>query len=61
LLNTIHGFNTGAYRKAAKVDYPAAYAPDSRTDAEAHRFKYVSFFLSPSSSNPLFHTFATPN
>ncbi|PQE21653.1 glutathione S-transferase protein [Rutstroemia sp. NJR-2017a WRK4] len=37
-LSTVHGFNTGAYRKAAKVDYPAAYAPSSRTDAEAHRF-----------------------
>lgn len=38
LLNTIHTFNTGKYRKAAKVDYPGAYAPSSRTDNEAHQF-----------------------
>ncbi|KAB8291688.1 hypothetical protein EYC80_006488 [Monilinia laxa] len=38
VLNVIHGINTGTYRKAAKVDYPAAYAPASRTDPEAHRF-----------------------
>lgn len=37
-LNIVHTFNTGKYRKAAKVDYPAAYAPSSRTDAEAVRF-----------------------
>jgi len=38
LLNTIHSINTGAYRKAAKINYPAPYAPSSRTDDEAHRF-----------------------
>jgi len=38
ILNTIHGINTGKFRKAAKVDYPAAYAPSSRTDIEAYRF-----------------------
>lgn len=38
VLNTIHGFNTGSYRRAAAVDYPAAYAPSSRTDQAAHRF-----------------------
>jgi glutathione S-transferase len=37
-MNTWHGVNTGKYRKAAKVDYPAAYAPSSRTDDEAHHF-----------------------
>lgn len=25
-LNTIHGFNTGKFRKAAGIAYPAAYA-----------------------------------
>jgi glutathione S-transferase len=38
VLNTIHGLNTGKFRKAAKVDYPAAYAPSSRTDEAAHNF-----------------------
>jgi glutathione S-transferase len=38
LLNSWHSINTGHYRKAANVKYPAAYAPASRTDAEAHRF-----------------------
>jgi len=38
ILNTIHSANTGKYRKAAAVAYPAAYAPSTRTDAEAHRF-----------------------
>jgi len=38
LLNTIHGFNVGSYRKAAAIPYPAAYAPSSRTDNEAHAF-----------------------
>lgn len=38
LLGLAHTLNTGAYRKAAKVPYPAAYAPESRTDPEAHRF-----------------------
>ncbi|ESZ97177.1 putative Microsomal glutathione S-transferase 3 [Sclerotinia borealis F-4128] len=38
ILNLVHGINTGTYRKAAKIDYPAAYAPSSRTDADAHRF-----------------------
>ncbi|KAA8563792.1 hypothetical protein MFRU_024g00250 [Monilinia fructicola] len=38
ILNFLHGINTGTYRKAAQVAYPAAYAPASRTDAEAHRF-----------------------
>lgn len=37
-LNSYHSMNTGKYRKAAKVPYPAAYAPDSRTDEEARRF-----------------------
>ncbi|CAD6441689.1 4095c2df-5556-45b0-94c3-592940b8f0ed [Sclerotinia trifoliorum] len=38
ILNTIHGFNTGSHRKAAQIDYPAAYAPSSRTDEAAYRF-----------------------
>jgi len=38
ILNALHMQNTGHYRKLAKVAYPAAYAPLSRTDAEAHRF-----------------------
>jgi len=38
VLNAIHSINTGKYRKAAKIAYPAAYAPSSRTDPEAHRF-----------------------
>ncbi|KUJ07097.1 membrane-associated proteins in eicosanoid and glutathione metabolism [Mollisia scopiformis] len=38
LLNSVHAANTGKYRKAAKVDYPSAYAPDSRTDTAAHQF-----------------------
>jgi len=37
-LNSWHSINTGNYRKAAKINYPAAYAPSSRTDTEAHRF-----------------------
>lgn len=37
-MNTIHTMNTGKYRKLAKVQYPAAYAPSSRTDDEAHKF-----------------------
>lgn len=37
-MNTIHGLNTGSRRKAAKVTYPAAYAPSARTDPEAHKF-----------------------
>lgn len=38
ILATWHGINTGVYRKAAKVDYPAAYAPSSRTDEAANKF-----------------------
>ncbi|TVY30799.1 Microsomal glutathione S-transferase [Lachnellula hyalina] len=38
IVNILHMLNTGAYRKAAKISYPAAYAPSSRTDADAHRF-----------------------
>jgi glutathione S-transferase len=38
LLNSLHSINTGKYRKAAKVNYPGAYAPSSRTDTEAHQF-----------------------
>lgn len=38
ILNQIHGINTGKYRKAAKVAYPGAYAPSSRTDTEAFMF-----------------------
>lgn len=34
----IHGINTGKYRAAAKVGYPAAYAPSSRTDKDAFLF-----------------------
>jgi glutathione S-transferase len=30
--------NTVKFRKAAKVKYPATYAPESRTDVEANRF-----------------------
>lgn len=37
-LNSWHAINVGKYRKAAAVQYPAAYAPSSRTDKEAHRF-----------------------
>ncbi len=38
ILNSLHSSNTGKFRKAAKVSYPAAYAPSSRTDVEAHNF-----------------------
>ncbi|PVH82553.1 hypothetical protein DL98DRAFT_586540 [Cadophora sp. DSE1049] len=38
VMNAIHTVNTGKYRKAAKIPYPAAYAPDSRTDEAAVRF-----------------------
>jgi len=38
IMNTIHTINTGNFRKAAKINYPAAYAPSSRTDPEAHKF-----------------------
>ncbi|KAL3425027.1 MAPEG family protein [Phlyctema vagabunda] len=38
VLNVVHSFNTGKYRKQAKVDYPAAYAPSSNTSPEAFRF-----------------------
>ncbi|KAI9650349.1 hypothetical protein NHQ30_000362 [Ciborinia camelliae] len=38
ILNLMHGINTGRYRRAAKIDYPAAYAPSTRTDTEAHLF-----------------------
>ena len=38
ILNTWHSANTGKYRKAAKIPYPAAYAPSSRTDEDAHKF-----------------------
>jgi glutathione S-transferase len=37
-MNAIHGINTGKYRKAAKIAYPAAYAPSSRTDDAANQF-----------------------
>ena len=38
ILGTIHGLNTGTYRKAAACPYPAAYAPSSRTDRAAYQF-----------------------
>ncbi|KAG4440110.1 hypothetical protein IFR05_004407 [Cadophora sp. M221] len=38
LMNTLHMINTGKFRRVAKVAYPAAYAPDSRTDEDAIRF-----------------------
>jgi len=40
ILNTIHGFNTGSYRKAAGVPYPIAYASDAlvKVKPEAHAF-----------------------
>jgi glutathione S-transferase len=38
ILNALHGINTGKYRKAAKIAYPAAYAPSSRTDEDANKF-----------------------
>jgi glutathione S-transferase len=38
LVNTAHSINTGAQRRAAKVAYPAAYAPSSRTDDAANKF-----------------------
>jgi len=37
-LNSYHSINTGNYRKKAKVNYPAAYAPSDRTDEDANRF-----------------------
>ncbi|RDW65344.1 hypothetical protein BP5796_10036 [Coleophoma crateriformis] len=37
-LNTAHSANTGIRRKAANVDYPAAYAPESNKSPEAQRF-----------------------
>ncbi|CAG8974796.1 hypothetical protein HYALB_00000409 [Hymenoscyphus albidus] len=37
-LNFVHSGATGTARKAAKVPYPAAYAPSSRKDHEAHVF-----------------------
>ncbi|CCU82106.1 glutathione S-transferase [Blumeria hordei DH14] len=38
LLNTVHTLNTGHFRRAAGVEYPAAYAPPTRTDKLALRF-----------------------
>ncbi|KAI9055664.1 hypothetical protein LZ554_000607 [Drepanopeziza brunnea f. sp. 'monogermtubi'] len=38
VMNIAHMANTGKYRKAAKIAYPAAYAPESRTDEAANRF-----------------------
>jgi len=38
ILNALHAVNTGRYRNAAKVEYPLAYAPSSRTDAAAVQF-----------------------
>lgn len=38
LLNSLHSINTGSYRRAAGVEYPAAYAPPSRTDKAAMCF-----------------------
>lgn len=38
VMNIAHMANTGKFRKAAKIDYPAAYAPESRADEAANRF-----------------------
>ncbi|CZS93487.1 related to MICROSOMAL GLUTATHIONE S-TRANSFERASE 3 [Rhynchosporium agropyri] len=38
IMNTVHMINVGKYRKAAKVAYPAAYAPESRNDEAANQF-----------------------
>jgi glutathione S-transferase len=37
-MNYVHIANVGKYRKLAKVNYPNAYAPEARTDNEAHLF-----------------------
>ncbi|RDL34317.1 uncharacterized protein BP5553_07445 [Venustampulla echinocandica] len=37
-MNFVHGANSGKYRKAAKVAYPAGYAPADRTDEAAQKF-----------------------
>ncbi|KAH8594946.1 putative microsomal glutathione S-transferase 3 [Bisporella sp. PMI_857] len=38
ILNSLHSAQVGKFRKAAKVAYPAAYAPSARTDNEAYLF-----------------------
>jgi len=38
IVNCLHSFNTGKYRARAKISYPTAYAPSSRTDEAAHQF-----------------------
>ncbi|OBT68320.1 hypothetical protein VE03_02252 [Pseudogymnoascus sp. 23342-1-I1] len=40
ILNTIHGFNTGKFRKAAGVAYPAPYASNevAKDNDDAYRF-----------------------
>ncbi|EPE25007.1 hypothetical protein GLAREA_11588 [Glarea lozoyensis ATCC 20868] len=38
IMHFVHIGNVGKYRKLAKVAYPKAYAPESRTDNEAHLF-----------------------
>jgi glutathione S-transferase len=38
VLSALHSINTGKYRGLAKVPYPAAYAPESRTDDAANKF-----------------------
>ncbi|KFY52756.1 hypothetical protein V496_08205 [Pseudogymnoascus sp. VKM F-4515 (FW-2607)] len=40
VLNTIHGFNTGKFRKAACIAYPAAYASNevAKDNDDAYRF-----------------------
>ncbi|KAL2064116.1 hypothetical protein VTL71DRAFT_4610 [Oculimacula yallundae] len=38
VMNIVHMINVGKFRKAAKVAYPACYAPESRTDEAANKF-----------------------
>ncbi|KAL0491526.1 glutathione S-transferase [Acrasis kona] len=40
IVNMWHGFNTSSYRKAAKIEYPTAYASEelANTDIKAKRF-----------------------
>ncbi|ELR08937.1 hypothetical protein GMDG_03604 [Pseudogymnoascus destructans 20631-21] len=40
ILNTVHGFNTGKFRKAAAIPYPAPYATNevAKDNDDAYRF-----------------------
>jgi glutathione S-transferase len=37
-MHFVHIVNVGKYRKLSKIGYPHAYAPEGRTDNEAHLF-----------------------